>query len=379
MMNKYRMGDIVDVISEREDNPANCEYDKFVGLEHYVSGDVEINSYGKTDLLASAMKIFKAGDILIARRNVYLRRASVVNFDGITSGDSIVLRTKEEVMKKLLPFVLNTDNFWEYADKFSDGTMSKRLSPKLLLDYEFNLPNTNEQEKLAELLWAANDTKEAYKELLSLTDELIEAQFVEMFGDPVENPMGWDFVTLSGLAEIRIGPFGSILHKADYIVNGHPLVNPSHIIDGVISTDDELSISDQKYTELSAYHLEVGDVVLGRRGEMGRCAVVHNEGLVCGTGSILIRPNKTMHPYFLHKIISYPSFKRNIENMAVGVTMMNLNVPIVSSFMIPLLPMSKQEAYLAIVQQSDKSKLALQQTITSLENTIKSLMQQYVG
>jgi type I restriction enzyme S subunit len=80
-MIKYRLGDIVDVISEREDNPSNCKYDKFVGLEHYISGEVEIKNYGTTDLLASAMKVFNAGDILVARRNVYLKRASVVNFD----------------------------------------------------------------------------------------------------------------------------------------------------------------------------------------------------------------------------------------------------------------------------------------------------------
>ena len=92
-----------------------------------------------------------------------------------------------------------------------------------------------------------------------------------MFGDPVENPLGWKKVALSDVAEIKIGPFGSLLHKEDYIENGHPLVNPSHIIDGSISTDSKLSISDVKYAELNSYHLKVGDVVLGRRGEMGSC------------------------------------------------------------------------------------------------------------
>ena len=54
--------------------------------------------------------------------------------------------------------------------------------------------------------------------------------------------------------------------------------------------DPKLTVSDEKYEELSAYHLKVGDVVMGRRGEMGRCAVVEEEGLLCGTGSLLIRP-----------------------------------------------------------------------------------------
>ena len=110
-----------------------------------------------------------------------------------------------------------------------------------------------------------------------------------MFGDPVSNPYGYDKVTLSDLADIKIGPFGSLLHKEDYIDGGHPLLNPSHIVDGKVSPDDKLTISDEKYEELSAYQLKTGDVVMGRRGEMGRCAVVPEDGFLCGTGSMFIR------------------------------------------------------------------------------------------
>lgn len=266
-MIKYKLGDVVKVISERVDNPANSEYDKFVGLEHYVSSEIEIKKYGDTSLLKSAMKVFKSGDILIARRNVYLKRASIVKFDGITSGDSIVLRVEDKLLQRIIPFILNTDEFWAYAEKFSDGTMSKRLSPKVLLEYEFMLPQIEQLEKLADLLWAANDTKEAYKKLLLLTDELVKSQFIEMFGDPVENPMGWVETALGDVAEIKIGPFGTLLHKEDYIENGHAVVNPSHIIDGKICIDPKLTISDRKYNELASYQLKIGDVVLGRRGK----------------------------------------------------------------------------------------------------------------
>lgn len=79
MLIKYKLGDVVKVRSERVDNPASCSYDKFVGLEHYVSGEIEIKKYGDTSLLKSAMKIFKAGDILVARRNVYLKEHQLLN------------------------------------------------------------------------------------------------------------------------------------------------------------------------------------------------------------------------------------------------------------------------------------------------------------
>ena len=96
-------------------------------------------------------------------------------------------------------------------------------------------------------------------------DDLIKARFVEMFGEPVSNPKGWEKKSLADEAEIKIGPFGSLLHKEDYIAGGHALVNPSHIIDGKIAPDNGLTVSDDKYEELAAYHLREGDVVMGRR------------------------------------------------------------------------------------------------------------------
>ena len=197
---------------------------------------------------------------------------------------------------------------------------------------------------------------QARKAELQKLDELIKARFVELFGDPVTNPHGFEKVALSDLAEIKIGPFGSLLHKEDYIEGGHALVNPSHIVDGKVSVDEKLTVSDDKFAELSAYHLQVGDVVMGRRGEMGRCAVVLDDGLLCGTGSLLIRTKGEVTADYIQKIISFPSFKKTIEDMAVGQTMPNLNVPIVSGFQIIKPPMEVQRAYYKFVEQLDKSK-----------------------
>lgn len=166
-----------------------------------------------------------------------------------------------------------------------------------------------------------------------------------MFGDPVDNPHGFRKVALSELAEIRIGPFGSLLHKEDYIEGGHPLLNPSHIVDGKVAPDSKLTISDKKYDELEAYHLHTGDVVMGRRGEMGRCAVVPSEGFLCGTGSLLIRTKGEVTADYIQKTISFPSFRKTIEDMAVGQTMPNLNVPIVSKFQIIKPPIEVQINY----------------------------------
>ena len=141
-----------------------------------------------------------------------------------------------------------------------------------------------------------------------------QSRFIELFGDPVANPHGFDKVALSELADIKIGPFGSLLHKEDYIEGGHALLNPSHIIDGKVAPDYKLTVSAQKYEELSAYHLKADDVVMGRRGEMGRCAVVPCDGYLCGTGSLMIRTKGEVTADYIQKIISFPSFKKTIED-----------------------------------------------------------------
>ena len=226
------------------------------------------------------------------------------------------------------------------------------------------------------MLWSARITSSCPTESTSVD---FKSRFVEMFGDPVSNPHGFERVALSQLAEIKIGPFGSLLHKEDYIEGGHPLLNPSHISEGRIVPDDKLTVSDSKYAEMEAYHLHIGDIVMGRRGEMGRCAVVPDEGYLCGTGSLLIRTKGEVTSDYLQKVISFPTFKKTIEDMAVGQTLPNLNVPIVSSFQIIKPPIDVQRRYYAFVAEVDKSKLAVKQSLEKLETLKKSLMQQYFG
>lgn len=188
-----------------------------------------------------------------------------------------------------------------------------------------------------------------------------------MFGDPVSNPKGWEKVSLSDIAELKIGPFGSLLHKEDYCEYQHPVINPSHIVNGKITADSKLTVTNDKYEELYAYHLKIGDVVLGRRGEMGRCAVVESDNMLCGTGSLLIRPFGELRADFIQKIISFPTFKKTIEDMAVGQTMPNLNVPIVANFQIIKPPIEVQASYYDFVAQVDKSKLVAQRGLQQLK------------
>jgi type I restriction enzyme S subunit len=162
-----KLGDLATEISKRVDNPSESEYDRFVGLGNFVSGDIKIKTWKSTGSLASSAKAFEVGDILFARRNAYLRRASMVDFEGCCSGDAFVLRENhDKVVPGFLAFLLNSDALWDYANSNAAGTMSKRVKWRDLAEYQFLLPPKDQQAKLAELLWAMVEVIESENEVL---------------------------------------------------------------------------------------------------------------------------------------------------------------------------------------------------------------------
>ena len=348
-MQHYVLGDVIIEISERENNPSNSKYERFVGLEHYVSGEVEIYNYGSTANLNSAMKVFNSGDILVARRNVYLKRASVVYFDGLTSGDSIVLRPKNETMGRILPFILNTDDFWNYADQYSDGTMSKRLSPKVLKQYEFDLLNDN-LDQLANILWAMVNVKKSYRCLLKRTDELMKSQFIEMFGS----------IDTEGLYPRK--QWKEVLK----IVNGK----------------DYKSVSDPngKYPvygsggimgRASDYLCPEYTVVVGRKGTIDKPFVVAEKFWNVDTAFGVVPNQSVLHYLYLFWYCKQLDFsKLNKASTLPSTTKADL-----LKLWINITPFDKQESFAAIVRQSDKSKFELKQAIESVNILIKSIIQ----
>lgn len=147
------LGDIAENISVRVDDPSESGLDRFVGLVHLDSGSVTVSRWDSAESVTSTMKRFQAGDVLLARRNAHLRRASAVDFEGVCSGDAYVLREKPDaIVPGLLKYILNTNRFWEYAIANADGSMSTRVKWKSLENYKFRLPNKETQNSLRELM-----------------------------------------------------------------------------------------------------------------------------------------------------------------------------------------------------------------------------------
>ena len=184
-------------------------------------------------------------------------------------------------------------------------------------------------------------------------------------------PKEWCWVELSSISSaIRIGPFGSLLHKADYINNGIPLINPSHIKNRKIIPDFQLTVSEEKLKELNNYIMRENDIVIGRRGEMGRCAVVtsNENGWLCGTGSMFVRPLNSMSSEFFAYIISSERVRDYLSNSSIGTTMQNLNEKILHTVPVPLCSPQEQ---LEILRILDACFTACDQLASELATQLK--------
>ena len=352
-MMHYKMSDVAVEVNDRENKPSSSKYDRFVGLEHYVSGEVIIRNYGSTENLESTMKIFQSGDVLVARRNVYLKRASMVDFDGLTSGDSIVLRAKNPVIGRILPFVLNTDAFWDFADQYSDGTMSKRLSPKTLMTYEFDLPDEDELEKFADLLWAANDTRESYQALLRQTDELVKSQFIEMFGDPVTNSKKLPTKKLSELGELNRGVSKSRPRNKPELLGGpYPLVQTGE----VTAADLYVTSYENTYSEAGLAQSKMwpkGTLCITIAANIAQTAILGFDA--CFPDSVVgFLAGDNVKQIFIHYWFGF--FQKILEEQAPQVAQKNINLKTLSELDVMVPSLEQQNEFVAFVEQTDKSK-----------------------
>jgi len=140
-------------------------------------------------------------------------------------------------------------------------------------------------------------------------------------------PEDWQVSKLGAHTTFKTGPFGSALHQSDYVDGGVPVINPMQIVDGRIQATTSMAITEQAARKLSEFRPSEGNIVIGRRGEMGRCAFVRSEeeGWLCGTGSMIIRTGPSLDARFIQRVLSSPPIIAEIENASVGSTMINLN------------------------------------------------------
>lgn len=267
--------------------------------------------------------------------------------------------------------LINSLEFRSKIVSYQTGTTRKRISRKNLAKITFELPPLPEQERIVAKI------EELFSELDNAVETLnaTKAQLAVYRQSVLKEAFDIDRfpkVEMENIVDdIKIGPFGTMLHKEDYIVGGVPVINPQHIKYQRINPSKKVTISEQKAHELSSYRLQKNDIIMGRRGEMGRTAPISSieDGWICGTGSIIFRLKPEFDALFYSKILSSPNIIAYLEKSATGTTMKNLNEKIVKHIPVPMITREKQLELISFLED----RLSICENI---EKTVDSVLQQ---
>ena len=375
-MTRVRFGDVVNDIKvniDRQNNP----YDIYVAGDHMDSEDLTLHRWGSfaTDDVGPAfIRIFKPGQVLYGSRRTYLKKIVVAPFEGITANTTFVLETKneDEFSQRLLPFIMLSDDFTEWSIRKSKGSTNPYVLFSDLADYEFDLPSPKEQRRLADKLWAAYELKEAYKKMIAATDEMVKAQFIEMFGGCTHQK------ELATLCDVFID--GDWIETKDQSNEGIRLVQTGNVGQGYFKDKDDKSryISDETFKRLNCTEIKAGDILVSRLPDpIGRaCIVPDNIGkAITAVDCSIIRLNAHILPEFFIVYTQTVLYTVQLNKVVTGTTRLRISRNNLGKILVPVPDMASQSKFSEIVHQAEKSKSELRQAIEKLDRVMKSLMQ----
>lgn len=340
--NDFRLGDICTrVQGNYQPDPNGTRL--YLGLEHLAQGLPMMVGRGNEADVKSSKNAFQPNDVLFGKLRPYLRKCVLMQEEGVCSTDILVFRANDKVLPQYLCYLCHTDQFIGHAKATTSGVQHPRTSWNSLSEFRLTLPPTDEQRRIAHMLTTVQTAIEQQARLIALTRELKSTLMRKLFTEGLRGekqkmteigpvPESWEGTTLAELTKpnglIQTGPFGSQLHKSDYQDDGIPVVNPTHMIGNKINHENLPRISHNTANGLAKHILKTGDIVFGRRGEIGRHGLVTKgeDGWFCGTGSFLVRVNKShIENRFLSHYFSLPRIVTWLNSHAAGVIMPNLN------------------------------------------------------
>ena len=384
-MKQYKFSDIAYNSTEKK-IPVPGDEKRYIGLEHLDSGSLLVTRWGGDIELKGEKLVMKKGDVLFGRRNTYLRRAAIAPHDGIFSAHGMIFRPKTDVVDPgFFPFFISSDYFMDEAIRISVGSLSPTVNWGTLKNLEFKLPDILEQQKYARLLTAFERTKEAYKKLISSTDDLVKSQFIEMFGDPVDNPMGWKTSTIGSATEDILS--GQCLNgDAKKLEPGQKAVLKVSAVTYGYFKDDEYKVLRDPSQITKGVYPKKGDLLFSRANTkeyVGATALVEQDYpdlmLPDKLWKLVFKPE--VAPVFAKHFLSHPQIRAVLSALATGTSgsMYNISMEKLRNMTMIVPPIARQQDFILFVEQSDKSKFAAQQTLKELTNAQKALMKNIFG
>ena len=365
-----------DVANERKENCKTNEYnDHIVGLEHLFPQEVTLTQWAE-NIENTFTKVFHKGDILFGRRRAYLKKAAVAPFDGICSGDITVIEAKpNKIVPELLPFIIQNDNLFDYAVEKSAGSLSPRVKWSHLQNYEFELPDLNKQRELAELLWAAEETKNAYKNFLKCNDAMIETEFIKRFGNLLESNK--TRMTIEELSILFCD--GDWIEVKDQAESGIRLVQTGNIgIGDFINKEEKYRyIHEKTFINLNCTEVYPGDILISRLPDpIGRACIMPNikERMITAVDCAIFRPKEFLDKKFFIAFTLTKLYKSQIQKYETGSTRKRISRKNLGLIQVPIPAIQYQKAYVDFADKCINVRFSHEQMIANIINMQKATL-----
>lgn len=365
---------------------------KFHGTKKYVStGAVATTEIDESEVVevtyedrpSRANLSADAGDILFAkmqgtRKTLLLDSETEKNI--YSTGFYAVRANPEVITTECLYYLIDSELFLAQKDKNCSGATQKAITNGGMAKIEISVPALSEQGILVDKLKHLTQLIADKKKQLNLFDEIIKSRFIEMFGDPKLNPRKWDMVTIGDIAtDVRYGTSRPATEGGNY-----PYLRMNNL-----TYEGYLDLTDLKHIDIPDNEIEKcvvrnGDVLFNRTNSVelvGKTCVYNLDSDMIIAGYIIrVRIDDRVLPVILSSYLNSTVMKEQLRSMAKGaVNQANINAQELRSISIYLPPITLQHEFATFVEQVDKSKFEIQQSLEKLEILKKSLMQQYFG
>lgn len=333
---KVAFGDVVQLARERSSDPEADGHERFIGLEHIDPGDLRVRRWGNIADGVTFTNVFKPGQVLFGKRRAYQRKVAVADFGGVCSSDIYVLEPKGEgLLPELLPFICQTDAFFEHAVGTSAGSLSPRTNWDSLASFEFALPPIEEQRRIAELclaaVWTASaleDAEHAAKMAWRAAIEERERQWVHTI-----RPLG------ELLASIQAGK--SVMGVERTRAPGERAVLKVSAIDPLGFQPHESKVLLAQHEFKPELSIRSGDLLMTRSNTaelVGETCLVncdYEELMLCDK-TLRLMPRPDVSPALLWHMLQSRRVRREIEAVATGTggAMKNISQPKIKALLV---------------------------------------------
>ena len=330
----------------------------------------------------TSLKPFPAGTVILSSR-APIGKTAIAGREMYCNQGFKNLICSSRVNNKYLYFFLSCKT--EYLNSLGRGATFKEISKTIVENIEIPLPGIPEQKRIATEFEHIQGLEQGFQKQVSFFDQLVKSQFLEMFGDPMTNEMGWEKVQLSTCLENIDSGRSPVCDAFARQGNWPAVLKLSAATYGFYRPEENKAMLDENlFVEDAA--VRAGDLLFTRKNTpelVGMCAYVYDTPSRLMMPDLIFRLNTTnrCNKVFLWKLINHDLFRDCIQSIATGSakSMSNISKERLLSLKIILPPVELQEQFAAFVAQVDKSKVEIQKAIDQLEILKKSLMQQYFG